>query len=376
MYVNMYQEIKDIEFDEKIEASILSNIDGVKRSESIHPGGIFILPERKGACDYTPTESVDDSSPIKRKTHFDFNGLHDTIYKTDVLGFVPLENLALLEKYTGISSKDVNINDPKVYEMFKDSRVIGIDSDEPATIGLPEFDTDFVRNIINETHPKSFSDLIKISGLCHGTNTWFYNAEELLKNNVCELKNIPATREDIYNHLVSFGIEKPLAFKIMQAVRKGRFMRSGLNKDPEVVKAFASHNIPDWYMDFLCKIKYMFPKAHAVEYVKLALTLAWYKIYYPAEFYAAILNIRYPDDKFKFLCLGKEAIDNHLKIMHDFLIEEKGLVQFYKNDKPIDPKHRLFKECAERGIKFKRNYNNYESDELYFVKDGIIFMNY
>ena len=105
-------------------------------------------------------------------------------------------------------------------------------------------------------------------------------------------------------------------------------------------------------MDFLCKIKYMFPKAHAVEYVKLALTLAWYKIYYPAEFYAAILNIRYPDDKFKFLCLGKETIDNHLKIMHDFLIEEKGLVQFYKNDKPIDPKHRLFKECAERGIKF------------------------
>ena len=111
-------------------------------------------------------------------------------------------------------------------------------------------------------------------------------------------------------------------------------------------------------------------------YVKMALTLAWYKIYYPAEFYAATLNVRYPDDKFEFLCRGKEAIKNQLEATRNFLIEEKGLVQFYKNDVPIDTKNGLFKECTERGILFKRNYDYYESDELYFVKDGIIFMNY
>lgn len=376
MYVNMYQETTDHEFDEKLANSITANVDGVKRKEAIHPCGVFILPEGKEACDYTPTARVDDGSPIKRKTHLDFHSLHDNIYKTDVLGVVHLEILSLLEKYTGVSAKDININDSELYQLFKDSRIIGIESDEPATIGIPEFDSDFVRNIIKETHPENFGDLVKISGLCHGTNTWFYNAKELFENKVCELKDIPATREDIYNHLVSCGVEKPLAFKIMQAVRKGRFMRSGLNKDPEVINALSSNNIPVWYVDSLCKIRYMFPKAHAVEYVRIALILGWYKIHYPAEFYAATLNIRYPDDKFEYLCLGKEAIDSRIERTNNYLIEEKGLVQFYKKDTPIDPKHQLFKECSDRGIKFKRNYNKYESDELYFVKDGIIFMNY
>ena len=376
MYVNMYQETNDQKFEQKLADSIIINIDGVKRQESIHPGGVFILPEGKDACDYTPTKTLNNHSPIKKKTHLEFHSLHDNIYKADILGFIPLEILARIEKYTGVSSKDIDITDSKIYELFKDSRVIGIDSDEPATSGLPEFDINIVRNIIKQTKPSSFGDLVKISALSHGTNTWFYNAEELLKNNICNLSDLPASREDIYNHLISCGIERSLAFKIMQAVRKGRFMRSELYKDPEVVKAFASHNIPDWYMESLCKIRYMFPKAHAIEYVKMALTLAWYKIYYPAEFYAATLNVRYPDDKFEFLCRGKEAIKNQLEATRNFLIEEKGLVQFYKNDVPIDTKNGLFKECTERGILFKRNYDYYESDELYFVKDGIIFMNY
>lgn len=376
MYVNMYQETNDQKFEQKLADSIIINIDGVKRQESIHPGGVFILPEGKDACDYTPTKTLNNHSPIKKKTHLEFHSLHDNIYKADILGFIPLEILSLLEKYTGVSAKDININDSELYQLFKDSRIIGIESDEPATIGIPEFDSDFVRNIIKETHPENFGDLVKISGLCHGTNTWFYNAKELFENKVCKLKDIPATREDIYNHLVSCGVEKPLAFKIMQAVRKGRFMRSGLNKDPEVINALSSNNIPVWYVDSLCKIRYMFPKAHAVEYVRIALILGWYKIHYPAEFYAATLNIRYPDDKFEYLCLGKEAIDSRIERTNNYLIEEKGLVQFYKKDTPIDPKHQLFKECSDRGIKFKRNYNKYESDELYFVKDGIIFMNY
>ena len=376
MYVNMYQEKTDHEFDEKLANSIIANIDGVKRKEVIHPCGVFILPEGKGACDYTPTESIDDGSPIKRATHFDFHSLHDNIYKIDVLGVVDLEILALLEKYTGVSSKDIDVNDPNIYWLFKGSNIIGIDSDEPATIGLPEFDSDFVRSIIKQTHPENFGDLVKISGLCHGTNTWFYNAEELLKNKVCELKDIPATREDIYNYLISCGVEKPLAFKIMQVVRKGRFMRSGLNKDPEVINALSSNNIPVWYVDSLCKIRYMFPKAHAVEYVRIALMLGWYKIHYPAEFYAATLNIRYPDDKFEYLCLGKEAINNHIERTNNFLIEEKGLVQFYKKDTPIDPKYQLFKECSDRGIVFECNTNKENCSEPYSISNGKILLNY
>ncbi len=368
MYVNMYQEKNDQEFEQKLVASIIRNIDGVKRQESIHPGGVFILPEGKGACDYTPTKTLNNHSPIKKKTHLEFNSLQDNIYKADILGFIPLEILARLEKYTGVSSKDIDITDPKIYELFKDSRVIGIVSDEPATSGLPEFDTDFVRNMIKQTHPKNFGDLVKISALCHGTNTWFYNAEELLKNNVCSLNDLPASREDIYNHLVSCDIERPLAFKIMQAVRKGEFMRIGLNKDPEVIKAFATHNIPDWYMDSLCKIRYMFPKAHSVEYVKTALTLAWYKIYFPTEFYAVTFNVRFPDRNYSFLCGGLEVINQYL--------EDVKLPFGSEKEDSIDRELNLFKECAERGIVFECNTNKGNCSEPYSVSNGKILLNY
>lgn len=357
MYVRMYEEVTGVELDYEHRETIKHRIDNVKRKEKLHHCGVFIIPKGFEACDFTPTNTIKTDDKITKCSHFSFLDLKDRIYKTDILGFIPLEILYRLRKLTGTSEQDIDFKDPRLYELFKDSHSIGINSDEPATLGIPEFGTEFVRNIIKQIKLNCFGDLVKISSLLHGTSVWFDNAEELLKNNICEFKDLTASKDDIFNYLISCGFKRHIAYKVSEAVRKGIFERKGINKDPEIVAEFKSHNIPDWYMESLCKIRYMFPKAHSVEYVKMALTTAWYKIYYPTEFYAVTFNVRYPEEDLSFLCEGLDVINLHSK---DFT--EQELL--------------LFKECVERGINFKRNYNRYKSDAPYFIKDGEIFINY
>lgn len=357
MYVKMYEEVTGVEFDYEHSEVIKYRIDNVKRKEGIHPCGVFIIPKGREICDFTPINTIETNDKIKKYSHFSFHALQDCIYKADILGFIPLEILYRLQKLAGTSQQDIDFNDPKLYELFKDSRSIGINSDKPATLGIPEFETEFVRNMIKQIKPKCFGDLVKISGLSHGTAVWLNNAEELLENNICEFKDLAASRDDVFNYLRTCGFKRHIAFKVSEAVRKGIFERRGISEEPEIVEEFKSHNIPDWYMESLCKIRYMFPKAHSVEYVKMALTTAWYKIYYPTEFYAVTFNVRYPEEDLSFLCEGLDVINLHSK---DFT--EQELL--------------LFKECVERGINFKRNYNRYKSDAPYFIKDGEIFINY
>ena len=368
MYVKMYEEVNGIEFDYEKSEMIKYRIENVKRKEGVHPCGVFIIPQYAEICDFTPTNTIDTDDKIKKSSHFSSYALQDSIYKADILGFIPLEILYRLQKLTGTSQQDIDFSDPKLYELFKDSRSIGIDSDDPATLGLPEFETEFVRNMIKQIKPTCFGDLVKISSLSHGTSVWLNNAEELLKNNVCELKDLAASRDDIFNYLKSCGIKRHIAYKVSESVRKGIFERRGINKEPEIVEEFKAHNIPDWYMESLCKIRYMFPKAHSVEYVKMALTLAWYKIYYPTEFYAVTFNVRFSDRYYIFLCGGLEAINKY--------IEDCNLAFGSEKEDSIDRELKLFKECAERGIIFEFNANKENCSEPYSVSNGKILLNY
>lgn len=289
-----------------------------------------------------------------------YKNLNTDICKIDILGFVPLEILSLLKKYTGIFPKDIDINNPEIYKLFTDSCSIGIDSDEPATLEVPEFGTKYVRDIIKLTKPSGFGELVKISNLAHGTKLWFENAEYLLTNDICTLKEFPTSFEDVYEYLTSCGIDKAMAIKIAEAVSQGVFEKSGLSEDDKIIKALNLNNIPHWYFDSICKVREMFPKAHSVEYVKMALIFAWYKIYYPVEFYVAVFNVRYPDTKFEFIKNEKNnlQITTECKTTKDF--DEDALA--------------LYMECTERGIVFEQNH--IQASERYSVGTGKILVNY
>lgn len=287
------------------------------------------------------------------------------ISNVNILGFVPPEMFLLLEKYTGVSYKDVNLNDSKIYELFADSRVIGIDSDEPATIGIPEFGTEFVRGIIKQAKPLNFGDLIRITGFTHSGKTWLKTANELLEDNICGFRDLPASSEDMYNHLINKGVDKNIALKILDAANKGIFKKNSLDKDPEIIQAFDKTDIPKWYINSLSEMRNMLSKSHAIEFIKSALTLAWYKVYYPIEFYAAVLNTQYADTNLEFLCKGKKGVEEYLC----------NLVNLRCSDNCIDSSDiDLFNECIDRGVLFKRKPDYIKKTPIYHIGNGEIFI--
>ena len=217
-------------------------------------------------------------SPIQKATHFDFHALHDTVIKLDVLGHAVPDMLKLLEDFTGILIHSVIWNDPEVYALFA----------RADTLGIPEFGTDFMKDMLLKLKPKSFDDLVQISGLSHGTGIWLDNGENLLNEGrtLCEL---PALRDDILLQLMQYGLEKDSACQIAECVRRGKFYYySDLTFEP--VELMRSKNVPEWYIQSLRKIRYLFPKAHAVAYVMNAVRMAWYKINYPKEFASVYQN--------------------------------------------------------------------------------------
>ena len=248
------------------------------------------------------------------------------ISNVNILDYVPLEMLLLLEKHTGISYKNVNFNDPKIYELFSNSRVIGIDSDEPATIGIPEFGTEFVRNIIKEIKPANFGDLIRIIGLTHANKVWFKTAKKLLANNICDFRDLPSSNEDIYNNLINNGIEKNIALKIAYTANKRLFAKSGLENNLEIIQAFNNRNISEWYINSLSVTRDMLPKAHSIEFLKLSLAFAWYKIYYPIEFYTVAFNTTYLEDSIRISllteCINRGILVNRNQNNHKIILEK------------------------------------------------------
>ncbi|HET7578471.1 MAG TPA: PolC-type DNA polymerase III [Bacillales bacterium] len=335
---------------------------GVKRTTGQHPGGIIIVPEDMDIYDFTPVQyPADDRNSEWRTTHFDFHSIHDNLLKMDILGHDDPTVIRMLQDLSGIDPKTVPTDDPEVMKLFQGTESIGVTEEQimckTGTLGIPEFGTRFVRQMLEDTNPSTFAELVRISGLSHGTDVWLNNASDLISSGTCTLKDVIGCRDDIMVYLIHKGLEASLAFKIMEFVRKGKGLQD------EWIEEMKNHGVPDWYIDSCKKIKYMFPKAHAAAYVLMAVRIAYFKVYHPALFYAAYFTVRADDFDLDIMTSGSGAIRSKIEE-----IQGKGLDATPK-EKSLMTVLELALEMCERGLSFKK-VDLYRSEAAEFIVDG------
>lgn len=351
----------------RVEVERLANLaEGVKRTTGQHPGGIIILPQEYEIEDFTPVNyPADDLGSSWKTTHFDFHSIHDNLLKMDILGHVDPTALKMLRDLTGVDPVTISTSDPKVYALFSGLSSLGltaaqINNETTGAIGIPEFGTQFVRGMLKETKPKTFADLVQISGLSHGTDVWLGNAQNLIRNGLANISSVIGCRDDIMVYLMSMGLEPSVAFVIMEAVRKGQGLK------PNWIEQLRSHNVPDWYIDSCQKIKYMFPKAHATAYVLMAYRIAWYKIYYPEEYYATFFSTRANAFELKTALLGYDATLQRLRELEDKASKKETNAK--ENDLIVT--FEVVLEMMARGIKIKNiDFNRSLSNKFLVIAD-------
>ncbi len=347
---------------------IAKGCTGVKRTTGQHPGGIIVIPENMDVFDFTPYQyPADDLTAEWKTTHFDFHAIHDNVLKFDILGHVDPTVIRMLQDLTGVNPKDIPTNDPYVMSLFNSTEAMGIDLSfldcRTGALGLPEFGTKFVRGMLEQTHPTSFSDLVIISGLSHGTDVYLGNAETLISSGTCTLKEVIGCRDDIMVYLIEKGLPNKDAFDIMECVRKGRSPLVFPEKHYE--ELMRQYDVPTWYIESCKKIKYMFPKAHAAAYVLSAIRVAWWKLYYPREYYAVYFTTRCDAYDIETMIQGKEAVlTKYQKILDD----KKHGIKISNKDEALISVFEICLEMFERGFHFT-NISLEHSDSQNFIVD-------
>jgi len=361
-YVKAYQQDHNLQLRGAEVERLASGCTGVKRTTGQHPGGIIVIPDYMDVFDFTPIQfPADDRNSEWKTTHFDFHSIHDNVLKLDILGHDDPTVIRMLQDLSGIDPKTIPTDDPEVMKIYSSTESLGVTEEQimckTGTLGIPEFGTRFVRQMLEDTKPTTFSELVQISGLSHGTDVWLGNAQELIQNNICTLPEVIGCRDDIMVYLIYQGLEPSLAFKIMESVRKGK----GLTEDMEA--EMRKNEVPEWYIDSCKKIKYMFPKAHAAAYVLMGVRVAYFKVHHPILYYAAYFTVRAEDFDLEAMAKGSATIRTKIDEINgkglDASTKEKNLLTVLE----------LALEMCERGYSFK-NVDLYRSSASEFIIDG------
>lgn len=365
-YVKKYLEEKGINIRMAESNRLKKGCTGIKRTTGQHPGGLMVLPAGLSIYDFCPVQRpANDMKSNVTTTHFDYHSISGRLLKLDLLGHDVPTIIRMIHDITGIDPQTVDLGDKAVMSLFTSPNALGVTEEQinckTGSLGLPEFGTGFVRQMLIDTQPNSFSELVRISGLSHGTGVWVGNAQDIIKEKVATLKEIIPTRDDIMVYLINKGVEKKTAFKIMENVRKGK----GLKDDEVEIMKVA--NIPDWYIDSCKRIEYMFPKGHAVAYVMMTVRIGYFKIYYPYSFYAATFSVKAEDFNYETMCSGKEVarqcLEKIIAMGNDAAVKEKNSLTILE----------LVLEMYERGLKFVP-LDIYKADAFKFTvtEDGLM----
>ncbi|MGL4951662.1 MAG: PolC-type DNA polymerase III, partial [Mycoplasma sp.] len=345
----------------------------VKRTTGQHPGGILVVPNEYSIYDFTPYNfPADDQKSEWFTTHYAFEYLHDNLLKFDILGHDNPTILKKLKDITGIDESEVPNFDANVIKLFSDISPLNLEEDsllpeKTGAISIPEFGTKFVREMLIDTKPQSFADLIRISGLSHGTNVYLGNAKDLIKKQNLKLKNVIACRDDIMIYLINQGIEHSTAFNIMEDVRKGKKLK------PEYIDIMQSNNVPNWYIDSCNKIEYIFPKAHATAYVMHAWKFAWYKLYHPLAYYSTFFSVKTNVFDIETIIQGKLTIKTKMDKIKALLSNRETASQVKKKDLDLMIIYEVCLEMFARGFKiYKPNISLSDKDDFIIYKDGLL----
>ena len=331
---------------------IVQGCVGVRRTTGQHPGGIIVLPLGENIYSFTPVQHPsNDMTTDIITTHFDYHSIDHNLLKLDILGHDDPTMIRMLQDLTGVDPQTIPLDSPEVMSLFQNTSALGIEPEDIGgcklgALGIPEFGTDFAMQMLIDTKPQAFSDLVRIAGLSHGTDVWLGNAQTLIQEGKATISTAICTRDDIMTYLIGKGLDSEEAFTIMERVRKGAVANGKCKEWPEYKQDMLDHGVPDWYVWSCEKIKYMFPKAHAAAYVMMAWRIAWCKVFYPLAYYAAFFSIRATSFNYELMCQGKERLEHH---MHEY---ERRKDELSKKEQDTYKDMRIVQEMYARGFEF------------------------